>query len=178
VIGTFVAPFVLRSERLCRLSRVLVSASVAALVVFHAWLLLGHLADGRLFEPLVAARWVAGGVLMALLQWLRRLNTPVVWGRRAAIVWLLVFFLHWSAQAPSHGAASDRAYPAPAGVVLVVAPSVVTIGVLAAMLLLLVGGGRHFRVSSRFAGCAALPDARVSSGPCTAAAFARPPPIV
>jgi hypothetical protein len=74
----------------------------AAVVVFHAALLLSHAESGRLFEPVTATRWLVGLALVAGLHGLRRCGA-VFRGRRAVVLWLLVILLHghaaWSPSA-------------------------------------------------------------------------------
>jgi hypothetical protein len=66
----------------------------ALLVVFHAWLLWAHLLDGKAFEPGTAMRWlVAVGVLVGFRA-LSRLGLPLLSGRRAVVLWLLVILIH------------------------------------------------------------------------------------
>ena len=79
--------------------------AVVLLVAFHAWLFGDHIFDGRLVDPVVACRWVAGGLLTLGFLWLRRLGLPVLRGRKAIVLWLLVVLLHvHAAWAPGTGA--------------------------------------------------------------------------
>lgn len=74
----------------------------AFLVYFHALLLWQRVTDQTLFEPLVGLRWL--GSLALLLGWyaLQRRDIPLLWGRRAAVLWLLVLLLHVSFPAPAN----------------------------------------------------------------------------
>jgi hypothetical protein len=86
------------------LSRLAVSLRVGAagiLLAFHGVLLWTHLVSGRLFEPAVAMRWSIGLLLLGLLWGLRRAGVPLLWGRRALVVWVLVALLHVSAARPA-----------------------------------------------------------------------------
>jgi hypothetical protein len=88
--------------------------AILALGGFHAWLFWSHLAGGRLFEPAVAVRWFAGLALVAAFVALRRLGLPVLRGRQAVVLWLLVALLHvHAAWAPgstlAQGPAGDEA---------------------------------------------------------------------
>ena len=74
--------------------RKLVTASVAALVLFHAWLLGAQAIGGRLADAGLLGRWAAAGLLVAALWRLRRQGVPLVWGRRATAIWLLAALLH------------------------------------------------------------------------------------
>jgi hypothetical protein len=88
-------------NRLARGARLALSASVAvsalALVVFHLVLFWDQIGDGRLLDPAVAVRWGMSALLLVALTGLRRAGVPVLWGRRALVVWVLVALLHWAA---------------------------------------------------------------------------------
>jgi hypothetical protein len=80
-----------------RFSRWIAAASRLSLLVvlaFHAWRLVARALDGQLFEPGVALRWAVGVALLAALVGLRRLGIPILHGRKAAVLWTLVFLLH------------------------------------------------------------------------------------
>jgi hypothetical protein len=66
----------------------------ASLLVYHAGLLGTHVLDGRLLHPATSMRWFAGAFLLTGFLALRRLGVPLVWGRKAVVLWLLVVFLH------------------------------------------------------------------------------------
>ena len=74
--------------------RKLVAASVALLVLFHAWLFGAQLVDGQLADAALLARWAAAGLLTAALWGLRRRGVPLFRGRRAVAIWLLAAVLH------------------------------------------------------------------------------------
>ncbi|HEX6211301.1 MAG TPA: hypothetical protein VF136_11025 [Methylomirabilota bacterium] len=75
-------------------------AAALGLVVFHVWLFARQLLAGQLLDPDLALRWATGGLLVAALVWLRRRGVPLLYGRRALSVWLLVALLHcWGAAA-------------------------------------------------------------------------------
>ena len=74
--------------------RKLVAASVALLVLFHAWLFAAQLLDGRLTDAGLLARWAAAGLLIGALWHLRRRGISLVRGRRATAIWLLAALLH------------------------------------------------------------------------------------
>ena len=42
-------------------------------------------------------RWGMSALLVVVLTALRRAGVPVLWGRRALVVWVLVALLHWAA---------------------------------------------------------------------------------
>lgn len=70
------------------------AAATVLLGIFHGWLLLGQLWDGRALEPAQAARWALAAGLVAALLHLRRRGHAVIAGRRAAAVWLVAALLH------------------------------------------------------------------------------------
>lgn len=119
--------------RLRRLVAVSLWAAAGLLLIFHVWLFLGHLSDGRLLAPAVLVRWVAGAGLFGLLLWFRRMGVPLVWGRRALVLWVMVFFLHASAHAPSAPGATAPGSPG-ASLVLVIVPTAAAIVTLARIL--------------------------------------------
>jgi hypothetical protein len=75
----------------------LVNAAILVLSVFHAWLLASHIHQGRMTDPAVAVRWVAGALILAGFLFLRRVGAPLLWSRRAVVLWLFVVLLHWHA---------------------------------------------------------------------------------
>ena len=56
-----------------------------------------QIGSGRLLDPAVAVRWGMGALLLVALTALRRAGVPVLWGRRALVVWVLVALLHCTA---------------------------------------------------------------------------------
>lgn len=85
------------ASRLPRALAVLARLSLIALVGFHAWRFVVRAFEGQLFAPDVVLRWGAGLGLFAALVALRRVGVPVWHGRKAAVLWTLVFLLHWHA---------------------------------------------------------------------------------
>jgi hypothetical protein len=86
------------------------AVSALALIVFHAALLWNQIGDGRVLDPIVAVRWGVGAVLLGALAGLRRAGVPVLWGRRALGVWVLVAVMHVTAvPAPDLGALTGTA---------------------------------------------------------------------
>jgi hypothetical protein len=126
-----------RAGRLARLAARLRLGAVALLLVFHAALFWSHLVDGRLFEPAVALRWGVGFLLLGLLAALRRVGVPVLYGRRALVVWVLVALLHVSAAMPAASSSLTTDDPADITLSLVVLPQAA--GLMFAVGLLLLG---------------------------------------
>jgi hypothetical protein len=82
------------SPRFSRYLAAVSRLSLFLLLAFHAWRLVARALDGQLFEPGVTLRWAAGAALLAALVALRRLGFPLLHGRKAAVLWTLVFLLH------------------------------------------------------------------------------------
>lgn len=110
----------------------LVVALLGLLTAFHVWLLAAHAASGRLFEPAVAVRWLAGLLLVAGFLGLRRLGIPLVRGRKAAVLWTLVVLLHWHAAISKPAADEPPGFPTAA---VIVAPVTIASAALAVGLL-------------------------------------------
>ena len=113
------------------------------LVAFHAWRLLVRALEGQLLDPGVALRWAGGVALLAALVALRRLGLPVLHGRKAAVLWTLVFLLHCHAVvAPPLTPSGQPIVPQAAEVVspFTVSPLLLVVG---ALLLALAFGRRH-----------------------------------
>ncbi len=87
-------------RRTKRVFHIVSLALAAALVLFHLRLLWTRLADGSVFDPVVAARWLMGLALAGLLVGLKRRNVSVLRGRPALVAWLLVMLLHAVALVP------------------------------------------------------------------------------
>lgn len=104
--------------------------AVLLLSGFHAWLFWRHLVDGRLFESAVATRWLAGVLLTAGFIGLRRLGVPVIRGRQAVVLWLLVALLHAHAVLAPQGTLTERGMvdDAVAAIVLQAASATVLFG--------------------------------------------------
>jgi hypothetical protein len=104
----------------------LVRAIGFLLFVFHIVIFSADVARGRLLDPLVALRWATALVLFGVLVALWQVGVSLLWSRRAAVFWLLVFFLHATAHVPA--ATGEAIVPdgAAGGAVLVVLPALVT----------------------------------------------------
>lgn len=97
--------------------RALGRLAFAALVAFHAWLLLLHVAGGRAFEPATAARWALSVLVLAGFVALRRRGIALFAGRRAVVLWLLVVVIHCSAVWDGGAGVFERAIPEAAAAV-------------------------------------------------------------
>lgn len=64
------------------------------LVAFHVWLLWTHIVVGKAFEPRTAVRWLVAVGVLAGFRALSRRGLPLVFGRRAVALWLLVLVIH------------------------------------------------------------------------------------
>jgi hypothetical protein len=84
-----------------RVAGILLRSATVALVAFHVWLLRAHLVSGQFLEPAVAARWIGAVLILVAFCALHRRGVPLLWGRRAIVLWLLVILLHVSASRPS-----------------------------------------------------------------------------
>lgn len=80
---------------------------VAALVLFHLLLLWRRLEDLSLLEPPVILRWLATVALLGALVYLGRSGIPLLRGRKALVLWLLVLLLHVSVAAPGPAGEPD-----------------------------------------------------------------------
>jgi hypothetical protein len=116
------------------------------LFAFHLVLFSVDAADGRLLDPAVAARWSVAVLLFAALIALWRLGVPLLRSRRAAVIWLLVLFLHGSAHAPGLTNEGTESTDPSGGIVLIILPVVAT--GLVALTLVLVGLSREWRSGS------------------------------
>ncbi len=130
--------------RLRRLAAYVRIAAAAALLLFHVALFWMHLTQGRLMEPAVALRWGLALLLLGVLWLLRRVGVPLLWGRRALVLWVLVALLHVSAA----GAASDAltTSPADAALSIVVLPPAAGLIFMAGVLLLGALAARGWRL--------------------------------
>jgi hypothetical protein len=96
------------------------------LFVFHVVIFTADVARGRLLDPLVTLRWATAIVLFGVLVALWQVGVSLLWSRRAAVFWLLVFFLHATAHVPAATGETIVADGAAGGAVLVVLPALVT----------------------------------------------------
>jgi hypothetical protein len=148
------------------------------LLGFHVALFWSHLDTGRLFEPGVALRWSVGVVLLGLLVGLRRVGVPVLWGRRALVVWVLVALLHVNTATPATSDSFTTASPAEIVLTLVVLPPAAGIVFAAGLLLLTTLLARAWRLQPPLAGLARpVRAARLRSEIHAAGLASRAPPV-
>lgn len=74
---------------------------VVYLVAVHAMMLWHRVLSASLLEPLIALRWSATVVLLAVMVRFLRLGVPLFRGRRGVGFWLVVLLLHLSFSAPA-----------------------------------------------------------------------------
>src|SRR5262249_11982336 len=75
-------------------------ASAAALVLFHVALFAAQIADGRLFEPATALRWLGAALVLGIAVQHRRAGVDLLKSRKGLVLGLVVVLLHASAAAP------------------------------------------------------------------------------
>jgi hypothetical protein len=81
------------------------------LVIFHVWLLWTHVVAGKAFEPQTALRWLVAVGVLAGFRALSRRGLPLLVGRRALVLWLLVVLLHCHAVWTGDVITADLAMP-------------------------------------------------------------------
>jgi hypothetical protein len=113
-------------------------ASIVLLIAFHGVIFWKQLASGALADPARAFGWAVGVALFAAMIALRRAGVPLLWGRRALVVWLMVTLLHVGAFKAGQPALTALDAAADVALTLFTVPSpVVTIALLASLLLAL-----------------------------------------
>jgi hypothetical protein len=154
--------------------RALARLAFAALVVFHVWLLVLHLAQGRALEPGTAARWLLSAFVVLGFRALNRRGLSLFAGRRAVGLWLLVVLIHCGAASDGRAAVLESAIPETVTALAQLAAAVAVIGTVLAVALALAAGPRH---RGRFA----YPVPVLIAGlPATGGVFRfspRPPPL-
>lgn len=75
-------------------------AAAAYLLYLHSFLLAERLSDLSIFEPVVAVKWIASLLILAVLLKFRLAGIPLLKGRKALVVWMLVLLLHCQTSAP------------------------------------------------------------------------------
>lgn len=100
---------------------------LAVLAGFHVWLLGHHLVTGEAFEPATAVRWVLAALVLAGFRVLNRRGLPLLVGRRAVGLWLVVVVIHASAAADG-GLALSAAIPESATALAQISVAAVALG--------------------------------------------------
>ncbi len=154
--------------------RHLAGACVAALVLFHAWLVARRLSDPASLEPRIAIRWLVGFAVVGALLWLRRRGLPLLGSRKALAVWALALLIHGNAGATPLPAQAD-AHSGPEALVLVL-PAALSVATASALLLLAAARQQGALASLGHDGIVQpAPRARLLS-PCLAGHAPRGPP--
>jgi hypothetical protein len=117
----------------------------AMLVLFHAWLLVSQLWDGRLADPGLILRWAIAAGLVGALVGLRQSGGSMLWGRKAVSIWLLAALLHGPAVVGEHSRSESPALPEAVTVVIQIAAASVILGLGLALLAALAAGVRSDR---------------------------------
>lgn len=158
-----------------RLLALLGTAAGIALVVFHIGLLWRRLADLTILDPFVALRW-AGAVLLTLTMLrFRGAGVSLLRGRRAAVLWTLVLFLH--AVVPGPAAAHTPAI-AEAAQELLFATQVAVVLLVAIALLTGVRRARKAKPRLRVRGLALADPAGLLGSALVPQLASRPPPVL
>lgn len=151
------------------------AALVLPLSALHGWLLWLRISQGRLLEWRVALRWGVGALLLLTLQALRRRGVPLLWGRSALALWIVVLLLHWTTPTSSAGVRAEGPIPPP---ILFVLPASAWPLALAAGLLWATAAARRARMFPALGSPYRLVEVR--GGPLAAGfpvpLLARPPP--
>jgi hypothetical protein len=153
-----------------------VAVSALGLVVFHGALFWNQIGEGRLLDPAVAARWSMAALLLMAMAALRRAGVPLLWGRRALVVWVLIALLHWTAAPAADG--GTPAHGGAIGLLFVDLPAGASVTLLTASLFLLILlGGRVTPRSTRALGAVSSPAAEPRHAPLLSGQLAsRAPP--
>lgn len=76
------------------------TAAAAYLLYLHSLLLAERLSDLSILEPVVAVKWIASLLILVVLLKFRLAGIPLLKGRKALVVWMLVLLLHCQISAP------------------------------------------------------------------------------
>jgi hypothetical protein len=145
-----------------------------ALVAFHVGLLGTQIAEGRLFEPQTVGRWVVAVLVLAGFRRLSRLGLPLIFGRRATVLWLLVILLHCHAGWASGTVSVDLGIPETLGALATVTGSASVLGALIVALLVTL---LRLRLDGRAARVAPTVLAGIASPGFVFRFAPRPPPL-
>jgi hypothetical protein len=138
-MATYVLPARHSSTRAQTLVRTSVQAAgrlaFALLVLFHVWLLWTHLIVGKAFEPRTALRWLVAVGVLAGFRALSRRGLPLLFGRRAIVLWLLVILIHCHAVWTGDVVTADLALPETIHALSQLTGSITVLGAVIAVLL-------------------------------------------
>jgi hypothetical protein len=138
-MASFAIPARQSSSRAETLVRTAVQAlgrlAFALLVLFHVCLLWTHLVAGRAFEPGTALRWLVAAGVLAGFRALSRRGLPLVFGRRAVALWLLVILIHCHAVWTGDLITADLGVPETLHALSQLTGSISVLGALAVVLL-------------------------------------------
>lgn len=101
---------------------------LAALTGFHVWLLGLHVVTGEAFEPTTAFRWLLALAVLAGFRALNRRGLPLLVGRRAVGLWVLVVVIHASAAWDDGSGAFAAALPESAAALAQVTAAAMLVG--------------------------------------------------
>jgi hypothetical protein len=155
--------------------RHLAGAFVAALVLFHGWLVVRRLSDPASVPPGVLLRWLGAFAVVAGLLWLRRRGMPLLHGRKALAIWTVALLLH------GNGGTSPLDREADAGSVpetlVLVLPGALSLATASAILLL--ASVRPHPLLASPTGAVALRPVGTGNrlSPCLAGPGPRAPPV-
>jgi hypothetical protein len=130
--------------------------SVVLLLAFHGLIFWKQLASGALADPARAFGWAIGVALFAAMIALRRAGVPLLWGRRALVVWLMVTLLHVGAFKAGQPATTALDAAADVALTLFTVPSSAVFVALLAGLLAALASLRSRRASPASSGAAFL----------------------
>lgn len=115
-----------------------VRLSAGALVLFHVYIFWKQFAAGDLADPAKGLAWGVGAALFACMIALRQAGVPLLRGRRALAVWLMVAVLHVGVINSAPPPADAAAAAANAALALFTVPSsLLSVALLSGLLLLL-----------------------------------------
>jgi hypothetical protein len=150
--------------------------AVVLLGAFHLWLFGHQVWSGQLAEPAAIARWLLALALGAGLIMLRRRGLPMVIGRQAVTLWVLVALLHGPALANDSDGFAAPAVPEAVVTLVQAAAAIASLGL--AFYLSFVAGSRALPSAGGLLAPMGAEWLTVSGAPCATRFLPRPPPIV
>ena len=113
--------------------------------------------------------------LVGFLVVLRRRGVPLLWGRRALVVWMLVVLLHWTAGAPAQPATIDA--PHATGILFLLPATATPLIAAAAALLFITFATAHAAPTRRVWHVAPPPRIGRTRSCCSRQLVPRAPPV-